>query len=224
MKFNHLSLVVGLATTVVAPAMLPEEASAAPFQVNSGVTSVGLNLNVLSSVGLNLTGSSGTVPPVSNGFLVGFPIVPPTNFTFDFGTSGFAPVGGTIEHTGSVTFNNSLTVGNFSIGFDPNRVAGSASGFFVRDTITTAAALFDVATPSVVSFANNQLNIVGELLVSPELAGVLNNQSLIGAHVGSASINATAAAVPEPTTMLGMLAGGGLLAVSRRFRKKQSAA
>lgn len=219
MKFDHIPAVLGVATAAVVSAMVipAEQATAATFQLASGVTSVFLDLPTLESVGLQLTGATGTVSPVSSDFLVGFPITPATTFTFTT-DGGFAPIGGTIEHTGSVTFNNALTVGNFSIGFDPVRAVGTASGFFVRDTITTGAALFDVAAPSSLSFDGVNLALVADLLVSTELAGVLGNPGLAGAEVGAASINGTA--VPEPTTMLGALAAGGFLAARRRLAKK----
>lgn len=216
MKFHPVPAIIGFATATIASVVVsPTKADATTFKVLSGVTSVTLDLPTLESVGLSLTGANGTVPPVSNDFLVGFPITPQTTFEFSFDDqAGFAPVGGTIEHSGSVTFNNSLTLGNFSIGFDPARAVGSASGFFVRDTITTGAPLFDVATPSSLTFDEPDLEIIGNLLVSPELAGVLGNTGLTGARVGAASING--AAVPEPATILGVLAAGGFLAASRR--------
>lgn len=218
MKLNQLSVVLGFATaaSVVSTVMAPVKAEAATFQLGSGVTSVFLDLPTLqSAAGLNLTGAADTVPPVSSSFLVGFPITPATDFTFSFDSaSGFAPISGTIEHTGSVTFNNAVTVGDFSIGFNPARVTGNASGFFVQDTLSTGAILFDVATPSALSFAEQALAIKGDLLVSPEFADFLGNVNLTGATVGAASING--AAVPEPTTVLGLLAAGGFLAASRR--------
>lgn len=217
MKFSPLSVVMGLTTaTVVSTVVLPAPAKAATFQLASGVTSVFLDLPTLESVGLTLTGANDTVPPVSSAYLVGFPITPATDFKFSFDAAGFAPVSGTIEHTGSVTFNDVLQLGNFSIGFDPGRVSAIASGFFVRDTITTGAILFDVAAPSSLSFDDTtlKLDLVADLLVSPELAGVLENSALIGAEVGEASINGEA--VPEPTTIMGALAAGGLIAAARR--------
>ncbi|MDX2229857.1 MAG: PEP-CTERM sorting domain-containing protein [Leptolyngbyaceae cyanobacterium bins.349] len=220
MKLYPYSAVFGVATAaIVSVVATPEQTQAATFTLETGVTSVFLDLPTLQSVGLNLTGASGTVPPVSGDFLVGFTITPPTNFTFTT-AGGFAPVSGTIEHSGSVTFNNALTVGNFSIGFDPARAIGSASGFFVRDTITTGAALFDVAAPESLAFNEQtlKLDLVADLLVSPELAGVLGNAGLAGAEVGAASINGTA--VPEPATIFGALAAGSFIAARRRLAKK----
>jgi hypothetical protein len=208
---------MGLTTaTAISTVVLPAPAKAATFELASGVTSVFLDLPTLASVGLNLTGANGTVPPVSSSFLVGFPITPATDFKFSFGDAGFAPVSGTIEHTGSVTFNDMLTLGNFSIGFDPDRISAIASGFFVRDTITLGAILFDVATPSSLSFNETTLKLAleADLLVSPELAGVLGNTGLTGAEIGAASINGEA--VPEPTTIMGAVAAGSLIAAARR--------
>jgi hypothetical protein len=220
MHLYRPSAIFGVAVaSLVSIAATPEQATAATFTLGSGVTSVFLNLPALQGVGLNLTGATDTVPPISSDFLVGFTITPATNFTFTT-AGGFAPVSGTIEHSGSVTFNNALTVGNFSIGFDPARAVGNASGFFVRDTITTGIALFDVAAPSSLSFNEQTLNLdlAANLLVSPEFAGVLGNSGLAGAEIGAASING--AAVPEPTTILGALAAGGLLAARRRAKKQ----
>lgn len=220
MHFYQQSAIFGAATVaLVSIVALPEQAQAATFTLESGVTSVFLDLPTLQSVGLSLTGAADTVPPVSSDFLVGFTITPATNFTFTT-NGGFAPISGTIEHSGSVTFNNALTVGNFSIGFDPARAVGNASGFFVRDTITTGVALFDVATPESLLFSEQtlKLDLKADLLVSPELAGVLGNSGLAGAEVGAASINGTA--VPEPATILGALAAGGFLAARRRSRQK----
>jgi hypothetical protein len=222
MHLNQIPALFGAATVAVVSTIVPAtQAQAATFQLQSGVTSVFLDLPTLQSVGLSLTGATDVVDPVSSAFLVGFPILPSTTFTFESGAAGFAPVGGTIEHSGSVTFNNALTLGNFSIGFDQARAGGNASGFFIRDTITTNAILFDVAVPTSLLFddQNLTLDIAASLLVSPELAGILGNDDLGGAEIGAASING--AAVPEPTTILGALAAGSFLAASRRRAKKQ---
>ncbi|NJL10759.1 MAG: PEP-CTERM sorting domain-containing protein, partial [Calothrix sp. SM1_7_51] len=219
MQHNRLTTTLGLVTTaVIATLVVPVQARASNLQVNSGVTSVFLDEPLLESVGLDLTGASNTVSPSSD-FLVGFNIAPNTNFTFN-NNNGFSLIGGSIEHSGSVTFNDALTVGNFSIGFDQSRASGSASGFFVKDTITTNAVLFDIANIAPAVNGNN-LQINGDLLVSQELAGVLNNQTLRGAAVGRAQTNATtittttvptssnqSTRVPEPTSALGFLAVG----------------
>lgn len=73
------------------------------FQVASGVTSVALDLPLLESVGLSLTGADSEAEPFSEDFQVGFAITDATDFAFTLEPQ-FAPLGGTIEHTGSVSF------------------------------------------------------------------------------------------------------------------------
>lgn len=189
--------------------------------VNGGKTSVLLDTATLSSVGLNVTGTSGTLVGDLGAGSVGFGINPrngnlPTTFVYTPGS--LAPFSGTIEHFGSVFFNQPATpleVGNFTIGFDPNRVGGIRSGFFVASTVGLAATLFDVQNPSSLNAAANSLTIAGNLLVSAELATVLGNANLAGADVGDALISATA--IPEPAVgfLLTAIVGG---LVSRRRR------
>ncbi|MDJ0736027.1 MAG: PEP-CTERM sorting domain-containing protein [Nostocaceae cyanobacterium] len=231
MGFNHLSAILGATTAaVVSTTLIPSQvARAANFFVDSGVTSVFLDTDILSGVGLNLTGTVGDVAePASDEFLVGFNITPDTDFSFS-DEGGFTLLGGSIEHEGGVVFNSDtpgeLAVGNFSIGFDGDRVNDTtgATGFFVQDTLTTGAVLFDVA--SVVPAADdNSLTINGDLLVSSQLAGVLGNTDLTGANVGAAQVNATTAAsvasVPEPVSTAGVLLVGATLVVSRRRNKR----
>lgn len=195
--------------------------TAAIVEVSGGATSVDLDTATLASVGLNLTGANPTAPAAPN-FAVGFDItgrtagVLPTTFTYD--SDAFAPFAGTIEHTGTVEFNGGgLVVGDFTIGFDGNRVDGGtgASGFFVASNTASLgpagidAILFDVGGP-IPTTSTSSLTITGSeptggaaLLVSPELAGVLGNAALTGATVGSARVDA----IPEPSTsLLGLLA------------------
>ena len=98
-----------------------------------------------------------------------------------------------------------LEVGDFSIGFDPARVSDDASGFFVADTITFNAPLFDVGNPGVLSAEGDTLLLdEADLLVSPELAGVLGNEALIGADVGDARIDAELSGESEFTVESGV--------------------
>lgn len=230
MNLNSLPTILGFsAASLISPALMAVSAQAATFQLNSGVTNVILNTTTLSGVGLELTGTNGIVIDpaldVPTGFaLAGFPITPATNFTFS-DANGLTPLGGTIEHSGTITFNNSVTVGNFSIGFDPSRVGRITSGFFVRDTASLGAVLFDVAPPSRLALTSSTISLAASLLVSAEFAGFLGNAALTGAEVGSASIEgqiSEVAAVPEPTTVLGAIAAGSLFVASRRNRNKQA--
>ena len=217
MQFPLPAILSATTIAIAATVGFAGQAQAADFTIDSGVTSVFLDVETLSSVGLDLTGTVGDVEaPVSDDFLVGFAITPETDFAFS-DEGGFSLLGGSIEHTGGVVFNGGtdgeLAVGNFSIGFDAERAdAGTgATGFFVQDLLTTGAVLFDVAGVAP-SFDGASLTIDGDLLVSEELSGVLDNPSLIGATVGSAQVNATAsesvASVPEPASVAGLLLVG----------------
>ena len=165
--------------------------------VNAGTTSVALDLPVLeSAAGLALTGADSTGTPFSDDFQVGFPIIEDTNFSFT--ADPFAPVGGTIEHSGTVTFalgESEVTLGDFSIGFDAERVSETASGFFVADTTDDALGLevlFDVGAPGSVAASSEQLTISeADLLVAPEFADALGSSDLAGADVGDTRIDAT---------------------------------
>ncbi|NJL46858.1 MAG: bifunctional metallophosphatase/5'-nucleotidase [Leptolyngbyaceae cyanobacterium SM2_5_2] len=94
------------------------------FAVESGVTSVFLDLPLLeSAAGLSLVGVDSEATPFSDNFQVGFAINDETDFTY---TVPFSPVGGSIEHDGTVTFalvaspSTQITVGEFSIGLMPS--------------------------------------------------------------------------------------------------------
>ena len=116
--------------------------------VSSGQTSVLLDTPLLATVGLSLSGVGGPVivpgnlGPDSvafsiNGRDAAAPALP-TTFSYTAGT--LAPFSGTIEHTGTVLFNDgALEVGNFTIGFDAGRAGAATSGFFVADNVTSHA-------------------------------------------------------------------------------------
>ncbi|MEL6222451.1 MAG: hypothetical protein AAFR31_07400 [Cyanobacteria bacterium J06627_8] len=162
------------------------------FLVESGVTSVFLDLPLLdSAAGLSLTGADSDAAPFSIDFQVGFTITDETDF--EFTTDPFSPVGGSIEHEGTVTFNDAITVGDFSIGFDANRVSDSASGFFVADTIEDNGLdiLFDLGIPGTLEVSDDELTIAdADLLLAPEFASALGLSELTGADVGDARTDA----------------------------------
>ena len=163
--------------------------------VDSGTTSVFLNLPLLESAGITLVGADSTGTPSSDEFQVGFPIVD-SDFTFE--TDPFAPVSGAIEHSGTLTLGlgeSEVTIGEFSIGFDAARVSETASGFFVADTTDDALdleILFDVGTPGNVAADSESLTIEEtDLLVAPEFADALGASGLSGADIGDTRIDAT---------------------------------
>ncbi|MEM7516817.1 MAG: hypothetical protein AAF368_07820, partial [Planctomycetota bacterium] len=175
--------------------------------VNSGQTNVLLDVLTLSqAAGLTLAGVSqdviapGDLGPAS----VAFPIRPrigamATSFFYEPAT--LAPFGGSIEHSGLVFFDTAagqVTVGDFSIGFDANRVTGVNSGFFVESTASIEAILFDIGAPSSLDAQAETLSIGADLFVSPEFAAFLGNAALTGADVGDALVSATADANANP--------------------------
>lgn len=210
MRFPQF-LVILSCTIAAVGTIAPLRAEAAKYQVQSGVTSVYHDLEAFRQIGLDLTGSNNTVTPINSNYIVGFGITPATNFTFS-DTNGFTPISGTIEHTGTVTFNNQTTIGNFSVGFDPNRAINNASGLFLKDTLSDLI-LFDLSAPETVSLNANSL-ILDQvtLFISPEFANssILSNSDLAGEFGGFARIDAqvVSAGIPEPASTLGLLAVG----------------
>ena len=178
--------------------------------MESGVTSVFLDLPLLeSAAGLTLVGADSDSTPFSDDFQVGFAITDDTDFTF--APAPFAPLSGTIEHSGTITLGlggAEATIGEFSIGFDPTRVSDTTSGFFVADTLEDPLGLevlFDLSAPSTAAVSGEELEISGtDLLLSPELAGALGLAELVGADVGDARVDAlvslTAGGPPNPGT------------------------
>ena len=171
--------------------------------VNSGTTSVALDLPLLElAVGITLVSANTDGEPFSEDFQLGFPIVEDTDFSFR--TEPFAPLDGTIQHSGTVTLNLNdapITVGNFSIGFDASRVSNTASGFFVSDTtedVLNLEILFDISAPGNVATEDGLTISEADLLVAPELADALGSSSLTGADVGDTRIDASTSNIEDP--------------------------
>ncbi len=171
------------------------------FIVESGVTSVFLDFPLLEeAAGLTLVSADSEAEPFSEDFQVGFAITEDTDFSFT--APPFNPLGGTIEHSGTITLalgEAQVTVGEFSIGFDASRVSETASGFFVADTLEDSLGLevlFDISAPGVAEVAGDELEISdADLLLAPELATALALPELTGADVGDTRVDATVAAV-----------------------------
>jgi hypothetical protein len=215
---------IGVLAALSTPALLQGQVF-----VNGGVTSVNLDFAALQSAASLEILSVNDAVPAAPGFAAGFTITTDSPFTFD--ATEFAPLGGSISHTGSLTFQivnttDTVTVGNLDIGFDAGRAGGNNSGFFVSDTISGLGILFDVGAPDLDSFiASNQAFFAwADLFVSPEFAGFLQTAglaqtNLAGAAIGSAQIDA--AVIPEPSTVA-LLAGLGVLGLVLYRRRKQA--
>ncbi|MHC5611759.1 MAG: hypothetical protein ACYTXA_12260 [Nostoc sp.] len=220
MRFYQFVGIFGC-TTAAFISIAPIQVEAATFKVISGVTSIDRDHEeILSSIGLFLTDTNNTVAPIPSNYLVGFNIESTTNFTFS-DEGGFTPLSGTIEHTGTVTFNDQITVGNFSIGLAPGRTVTGASGFVLRDTFSLNTILFDLGIPGPVAFDGQNLTIPDvKLLISPEFANILQKPKLTGLFAGTARIDAQVAAVPEPDSVLAILVAGAALLATKFYTQK----
>ncbi|MEL6763481.1 MAG: serine hydrolase, partial [Cyanobacteria bacterium J06607_6] len=166
------------------------------FQVVSGATSLFLNFSLFESAGLVIQDATPTADPFSNQFQLGFEIADSTDFQFE--SVPFTPMSGTIEHTGDISFliggDALVTIGNFSIGFDGDRVSDTASGFFVADTLDNALVtdiLFDISVPSRLIVENDELTLAdADLLLAPEFADALGLSEAAGTDVGDTRIDA----------------------------------
>lgn len=173
------------------------------FEVEAGVTSLFLNFSLFESAGLVIQDATPTATPFSNEFQLAFEV---SGADFSFESVPFAPLGGSIFHTGDITFlvggDTLLTIGDFSVGFDASRVSDTTSGFFVADTLEDGLGidvLFDVSNPDRLIVADDELTIAdADLLLAPELAEILGINDAIGADVGDVRIDAALMDISDP--------------------------
>ncbi len=219
-------MISGKLCAAVAAAGVVGVASADMVDVVGGQTSVLLDLELIGSVtDLVLTGVSEDVilPGNLGADSVAFAITPPgaasgpTTFGYD-SDDFFGTFSGVIGHRGTLTFNESITLGNFDIGYDADLAAftvsdtffdGSGLGALFAVEITDAAPLVDT------------FDVTGDLLITANFASILldlglTNTDLTGADVGDAWVQGLNQTVPAP----GALALGGIafLAAGRRRR------
>lgn len=189
----------------------------------SGTTSVNLDFTALeTAASLQLSSVDNTSLPAAP-FPAGFAITSST--PLEYNADPFSLVGGSIDHLGSVTFTivgteNTVEVGDFTIGFDGSRATEGNSGYFVEDTISGLGILFDVAAPDTLVATPDGILIEGILRVSPEFAAYLTTNNLAttdltGVDIGSAQVNAST----EPVTI-----SSGATSVTLDFETLETAA
>ena len=200
--------------------VLPLAAQATPIQVEGGETSVLFGNGALASLGLEITSVTPNVKGSLGPNSVSFGINPRNaigdalDTTFIYDSPSFAPFSGAIEHSGRVQFNGSIEVGDFTIRAADDRPDGT-SGFVVESTYGLLGILFDIANPIVEAF-DNSLVIAADILVSPELANILELPEAAGVDAGMALVVAHSTVVPIPAAAWMFGSALGLLAWVRR--------
>jgi MYXO-CTERM domain-containing protein len=212
---------------VIAALSLGGVASAEIVGVVGGQTSVLLDLELIGSVtDLELTGASGGVitpgnlGPDSVAFAITSPYAGAVGSDFQYDSDDFiATFSGTIAHRGTITFNDSITLGNFDIAFDEGLGA-----FAVFDTFfdgTGLGALFQIGLPLTIAPLEQTFDVMGDLLITQNFATILldlglTDTDLTGADVGDAFVQGFNQAVPGPGPLV--LAAVAVIGARRRRR------
>jgi MYXO-CTERM domain-containing protein len=212
---------------VIAALSLGGVASAEIVGVVGGQTSVLLDLELIGSVtDLELTGASGGVitpgnlGPDSVAFAITSPYAGAVGSDFQYDSDDFiATLSGTIAHRGTITFNDSITLGNFDIAFDEGLGA-----FAVFDTFfdgTGLGALFQIGLPLTIAPLEQTFDVMGDLLITQNFATILldlglTDTDLTGADVGDAFVQGFNQAVPGPGPLV--LAAVAVIGARRRRR------
>ena len=211
-------------TAILTITIFSSASQAQSTELTGGTISFNLDEDELSAVNLVFFGTMDSVPTTRGDEFIGFNInsrgdaISPTTFAYEANGTDLAPVSGTIESTGSISFNSGATsFGNIRLGFDEDRITGLNSGFFGESTAGTFTGIvFDVSNGSNINALTSSLTIEGDIFLSPELAGAIPG-STDGTNIGTFAIDATAA-VPEPSS-LGCVAILGIMTTLRRRRK-----
>ncbi|MCB1097751.1 MAG: PEP-CTERM sorting domain-containing protein [Verrucomicrobiales bacterium] len=234
MKTKRVNLIAPLAGLLATCALISAASAQTVYGIDSGVTSLTLHKAALDTLGFTIVGTSDTTT-ASVGYDTGLSISTTTaaaeKFTFT-ADPDFTPGPGLIEHTGTLLLGTALapagavTLGNFDISFDSERMTAANSGFFLTDGADfDSQILFDIGTPVSNVFNGSEWHFVdSNLFVSPEFATFLGNPALTGQDFGDLRIDALTSItkkgggdkVPEPSTVLLACFGGFALFFRRR--------
>jgi MYXO-CTERM domain-containing protein len=194
--------------------------------VVGGQTSVLLDLDLIGSVtDLELTGVSGGVITPGNlgsdsiAFAITSPYAGAVGSDFEYDTDDFfGSLSGTIAHRGTITFNESITLGNFDVAYDEDLEAFTVSDTFFDGT--GLGALFAVGITDAAALEQT-FDVMGDLLITQNFATILldlglTDTDLTGADVGDAFVQGFNQAVPGPGPLV--LAAVAVIGARRRRR------
>ncbi len=129
-------------------------------------------------------------------------------------------------------YNGALIYGDYSLHYNPaNRqelwdlvgLTGSPSGWYLQNNVSFSAVVYDLAGLNLSVTDNGNWELRGDLLLSPENAGLLQNTPLadagdfclgLGSHAGCGQVSS----VPIPAGF--WLLGSGLAAIGWRVRRQ----
>ena len=213
---------IGSLCAVIAASGFAASANADMVEVVGGQTSVLLDLELIGSVtDLVLTGVSddtivpGNLGPDSIAFAITSPDAASNPTTFMYDTDDFfGTFSGVIGHRGTITFNESITIGNFDVGYDV-----ALEAFTVTDTVFDGTGLGSVFAIGITDAAAGEatFDVMGDLLITANFANILldlglTDTDLTGADVGDAFLQGLN--VPGPGGLA--LAGLALFGTRRR--------
>jgi hypothetical protein len=202
-----------LAATAAAAMTFPAaQALAQALPITGGITSVALvSAPVLTGAGLAVGGlGSAQLSPGSTG-------IPLAYFPVTGGSINTASFAGSIQHDGSGL---SLTSSSASVDLT-NFVIDTVSGLLSGNVATGGSSLgvvplFNIGASGV---ASAPFSLTLTAAAAGALSTVFGIPNLTGALIGNANTVPITTAVPEPKTVLSMLAGLGLIGWSLRRRR-----